>query len=394
MRQEFLSFSPPDLTDKEVAEVLDTLTSDWITTGPKTRRFEDAFSDFVGAPAAAAVNSCTAATMVALAAMGIGEGDAVLTTTLTFVSTVHVIEHVGATPILVDISPETLNIDPAQLDLAVERARARGLRPRAIIPVHFGGLPCDMPAIVDVARRHGLAIVEDAAHALPARIGDRYVGAILDDIDHAVAFSFYATKNLTTGEGGMLTGSPALIDEARLWILHGMSRDAWQRYGRGGSHLYDVVRPGFKCNMTDIAAAIGLQQLGRLEALHRQRLALASIYDQMLAELPVILPPCVDGTVHARHLYPIRLKLDALTISRDEVIAELAAANIGTSVHFIPVHMLHYYRTRYSLCPEDFPVAQRAFESLISLPLNTRMGEADVVDVVRSLHEILHRFSA
>jgi dTDP-4-amino-4,6-dideoxygalactose transaminase len=393
MRASFLSFSPPDLGADELDEVIDTLRSDWITTGPKTKRFEDEFAAYVGAPAGAAVNSCTAATMVALAALGIGPGDAVFTTTLTFVSTVHVIEHVGATPILVDIDPATLNLNPKCLEDAMAEAAAKGLTSKAIIPVHYAGLPCDMRAIMEFARAHKLAVVEDAAHSLPAQYDGRMIGAIDADVPHAVAFSFYATKNLTTGEGGMLTGSADLIDEARLWILHGMSRDAWKRYGKGGSWFYEVIRPGFKCNMTDMAAAIGLVQLGRLNGLHQKRVNISAYYDEALAGLPLIVAPNEASSVHARHLYPIRLHLDALTIDRSRFIDELTERNIGSSVHFIPVHNHPYYRDRYGYEIDQFPEAQRAFNALVSLPLNTRMTEEDAADVVEAVRDIVTKFS-
>jgi dTDP-4-amino-4,6-dideoxygalactose transaminase len=393
-RTEFLSFSPPDIGADEINEVLDTLRSSWITTGPKTKQFELEFASAVGAPAAAAVNSCTAATMVALAALGIGPGDAVLTTTLTFVSTVHVIEHVGAVPILLDIDPTTLNINPALIDDGVKLAESKNLRPRAIIPVHFAGLPCDMPAIFAAARRHGLAVVEDAAHALPAAVGDRPVGSIVSDVPHAVAFSFYATKNLTTGEGGMLTGSEDLIEEARLWTLHGMSRDAWQRYGPGSSWYYEVVRPGFKCNMTDIAAAMGLHQLRRLKANHARRSELAARYDKELAALPFVLPPRVDGFTHANHLYPVRLPADAVGLDRQQFIAEMTDRKIGTSVHFIPVHYHPYYRDRYGYKIGDFPAAESAFDCLVSIPLSTRLTDSDADDVLEAIWDIADTFSA
>jgi dTDP-4-amino-4,6-dideoxygalactose transaminase len=388
-RTEFLSFSPPDIGADEIDEVLDTLRSGWITTGPKTKQFEGEFAAFVDAPAAAAVNSCTAATMVALAALGIGPGDAVLTTTLTFVSTVHVIEHVGAVPILLDIDPATLNLDPALIDDAVRLAESKNLRPRAIIPVHFAGLPCDMPAIFAAARKHGLAVIEDAAHALPAAIGDRKIGSIVSDVPHAVAFSFYATKNLTTGEGGMLTGSEELIEEARLWTLHGMSRDAWQRYGPGSSWYYEVVRPGFKCNMTDIAAAMGIQQLRRLKASHARRAELTARYDEALAGLPIVLPPREVGSTHAHHLYPIQLRADLLSIDRQQFIAEMTERKIGTSVHFIPVHLHPYYRDKYSYRMGEFPAAESAFANLVSLPLSTRLTDDDTDDAIDAVRCIV-----
>ena len=394
MRAEFLSFSPPTLFDEELSEVLDTLRSDWITTGPKTKRFEDEFATYVHSPSALAVSSCTDALQVGLAALGVGPGHAVFTTTMTFCSTVHVIEHIGATPVLVDIEASTLNLSPDRLEEAIDRTLREGhLVPKAVIPVHYGGHPCDMSSIDALAARHGLAIVEDAAHALPAWVGDRMIGdpTAPDGVSRAVAFSFYATKNLTTAEGGMLTGSPDFIDEARLWSLHGMSRDSWKRYGQGGSWFYEVVRPGFKCNMTDIQASLGLHQLERLAELQERRHAIVEIYRDGLADLHSLqLPTELEGYRSAWHLYPIRLHLDQLRIDRGAFIDELSRHNIGTSVHFIPVHTHPYYRDRYGYEPTDFPVAWGEFQRLISLPLNPRMKPDDARDVVDAVCEIAH----
>ncbi|MEP7045386.1 MAG: DegT/DnrJ/EryC1/StrS aminotransferase family protein [Ilumatobacteraceae bacterium] len=392
MRADFLPFSPPTLFDEELTEVLDTLRSDWITTGPKTKRFEDDFASYVNSPSALAVSSCTDALQVALAALGVGAGDAVFTTTLTFCSTVHVIEHLGATPVLVDIDAMTLNLSPDRLADAIERTKSEGrLVPKAVIPVHYGGHPCDMNSIDALAAQHGLAIVEDAAHALPASVGDRMIGdpTAPDGVTRAVAFSFYATKNLTTAEGGMLTGTQDFIDEARLWSLHGMSRDAWKRYGQGGSWFYEVVRPGFKCNMTDIQASLGLHQLERLAELQQRRRAVLEVYQEGFADLDSVeLPTELPGYRSAWHLYPIRLGLDRLTIDRSAFIDELGRHNIGTSVHFIPVHTHPYYRDRYGYEPTDFPVAWGEFQRLISLPLNPRMTPDDAHDVVEAVREI------
>lgn len=392
VRSEFLPFSPPTLFDEDLAEVLDTLRSDWITTGPKTKLFEEHFAEYVHSPLAIAVASCTDALQVALAALGVGPGDAVFTTTMTFCSTVHVIEHLGATPVLVDIEPDTLNLSASCLADAIDRVSREGrLSPKAVIPVHYGGHPCDMDSIDAIAAQHGLAIVEDAAHAFPAAVGDRMIGdpTAPDGVTRAVAFSFYATKNLTTAEGGMLTGPPDFIAEARLWSLHGMSRDAWKRYGKGGSWFYEVVRPGFKCNMTDIQASLGLHQLTRLAELQERRQAVVEIYQEGFADLHSIeLPTELPGYRSAWHLYPIRLHLDQLKIDRSAFIDELARYNIGTSVHFIPVHTHPYYRDRYDYKPDDFPVAWNEFQRLISLPLNPRMKPDDARDVVDAVLEI------
>jgi dTDP-4-amino-4,6-dideoxygalactose transaminase len=393
MRDEFLPFSPPFLGDAEIDEVVDTLRSDWITTGPKTRRLEQAFAARVSSPGAAAVFSCTDALHVALAALGVGPGDAVFTTTMTFASTVHVIEHVGATPVLVDVEPDTLNLDPLALAKAIGETNADGrLRPRAVMPVHYAGHPCDMAAIDEIAVDHDLAIVEDAAHALPARAGERTIGdpSAPARVVRATAFSFYATKNMTTGEGGMLTGTVDLLDEARLWSLHGMSRDAWNRYGKGGSWFYEVVRPGFKCNMTDIQAAIGIVQLGRLDGFQARRTEAVARYEELLADVPEVqLPVQRAGVSSAWHLYPVRLRLDALTIDRRGFIEELHRHNIGASVHFIPVHTHPYYRDRYGFTAEQFPTAWAEYQRLVSLPLNPRLTDDDLEDVATAVRAIV-----
>lgn len=393
MRETFLPFSPPLIGEEEIDEVVDTLRSDWITTGPKTKRFESAFADYVNSPAALAVSSCTDALLVALAALGVGPGDAVFTTTMTFCSTVHVIEHLHAHPVLVDIDPVTLNLDPQKLNTAIDEVRSQGeLLPRCVIPVHYAGQPCDMTAIDEICRANGLNIVEDAAHALPAAVGGRTIGdpSSPDGLVRATAFSFYATKNLTTAEGGMLTGPADFLDEARLWSLHGMSRDSWRRYGQGGSWYYEVIRPGFKCNMTDIQAALGLHQLDLLGGFQSRREAVVERYWSQLGGHPAIeLPTVGDGVTSAHHLFPIRLHLDRLRIGRAEVIERLATLNIGTSVHFIPVHQHPYYRDKYKLSDEQFPVASSQFERLVSLPLNPRLTDSDVDDVVSAVRQVL-----
>ncbi|HVF67602.1 MAG TPA: DegT/DnrJ/EryC1/StrS aminotransferase family protein, partial [Pyrinomonadaceae bacterium] len=293
MRDTFLPFSPPLIGEEEIEEVVDTLRSDWITTGPKVRRFEEEFAAYVGAPAALGLNSCTAALHTALAALGVTTGDAVITTPMTFVSSVHVIEHVGARPLLADVEADTLNVDPRRVADVIESARRDGLKVRALLPVHLYGHPCDMNPLMDLAREYRLAVVEDAAHALPASHEGRKVGSFagLYDVPVMTCFSFYATKNLTTGEGGMLTGPPDLIDEARMWSLHGMSRDAWNRYGAKGSWFYEVVRPGFKYNLTDIAAAIGLAQLRKLEGFQARRAEIARRYTEAFSRAEELTVP-------------------------------------------------------------------------------------------------------
>ena len=392
MRSEFLAFSPPCIGEDEIAEVVSTLRSGWITTGPRVRRFEESFAERLGADGALAVSSCTDAMQVALASLGVGPGDAVFTTTMTFSATAHVVEHLGAVPVLVDVDSDTLNIDCNALEAAIEATIADGaLTPRAMIPVHFAGHPVDMAGVLSIAERFGLAVVEDAAHALPASWNNTLVGDVGDgSVERAVAFSFYATKNLTTGEGGMLTATPALLEEARLWSLHGMSRDAWNRYGKGGSWRYDVVRPGFKCNMTDIAAALGLVQLSRLDDFQKRRQSVVERYNDAFFGLDLLQTPIVrPGVEPAWHLYVLRLELDRLSIDRTRFIEELAARNIGSSVHFIPLHEMSFYRDKYSLSPAQFPVASAEFERIVSLPLHPGLTDSDVDDVIEAVLDVV-----
>lgn len=391
MRNAPLPFSPPQIDGDEIEAVVEALRSGWLTTGPRTQQFADQFRAFVEAPAALPINSCTAALHVALAAWGVGPGDAVFTSPMTFTSTVHVIEHLGATPVLVDVEADTLNIDPVLLEKAVARAFERGDRPKVLLPVHYAGHPADLDPILDTAAAHGLKVLEDAAHSLPARYRGRPIGDVEHpSVERAVAFSFYATKNLTTAEGGMLVGRQDLVDEAKLWSLHGMGRDAWKRYGAGGSWFYEVTRPGFKYNMTDLQAAIGMVQLGKLARFDGQRQSIANRYTDALSELPELLPPTRRAEVeHAWHLYPLRLNLDRLSIGRDRFIDELTARNIGTSVHFIPIHHHRYYAEKYGFDPELFPVATGAFRCEVSLPIYPSLTDADVGDVIEAVRDVV-----
>lgn len=382
MRREFLSFSPPAIGQEEIDEVVDTLRSDWITTGPKTRRFEQEFAEYIGAPAALALFSATDAMQVGLAALGVGPGDEVITTAMTFCSTVHVIEHVGARPVLVDVDEDTLCIEPAKVEAAV------GPKTKGILPVHLYGHPCEMDTVIAIASRHGLFVLEDAAHALPARYRGRMVGTI----GTATAFSFYATKNITTAEGGMLTGARDLIDRASIWSLHGMSRDSHKRYAAEGSWYYEVVLPGFKCNMTDLQASLGLQQLKKLPRFQKRRRKVVERYNEAFSELPELQVPGEQaGVESAWHLYALRLNLECLKIDRNQFIEEMKARNIGTSVHFIPVHLHPYYRDKYAFRPDDFPVAYRNYLRLVSLPLYPRLSDGDVDDVIAAVTDIVQR---
>lgn len=382
MRSTFLPFSPPLIGEEEIAEVIDTLQSDWITTGPKVKSFEKEFSAFIGSPSALATSSATGAMLVGLAALGVGEGDEVITTPMTFCSTAHVIEHLGAKPVFVDVVRDTMTLDPGKIEEAISP------KTKAILPVHLHGHPCDMDPILELAGAHNLSVLEDAAHAFPATYKGRNIGTLGD----LTAFSFYATKNLTTGEGGMLAGSAELIDEARIWSLHGMSRDAWNRYGETGSWYYEVIRPGFKCNMTDMQAAIGLQQLKKIPGFQERRRAIVERYNEAFADLEEIeLPVEKSEASSAWHLYAIRLNLDCLKIDRSRFIEELKDRNIGTSVHFIPLHIQPYYQDKYDYAPEDYPVAYAEYQRMISLPLNLRLSDEDLDDVIAAVLDVIEK---
>jgi dTDP-4-amino-4,6-dideoxygalactose transaminase len=380
----FLPFALPEIGDEEIAEVIDTLKSGWVTTGPKARRFEQDFAAFLGAPGieAIAVNSATAGLHLALEALGIGPGDEVITTTHTFTATAEVVRYLGADVRLVDIDPATMNIDPAAIEAAITS------RTKAIIPVHYAGMAVDMDAVLAIAHRHGLKVVEDAAHALPTTHGGRLVGTLDSDV---TVFSFYANKTITTGEGGMaVTRDPALAARMKVMRLHGINRDAFDRFtAKVPSWYYEIVAPGFKYNLTDIAAAMGIHQLRRAQGFQQQRAQLAALYDELLVDLPLILPPRPPaGEVHSWHLYVLRLTDDA-PIGRDALIEALYAAGIGCSVHYIPLHQHPYWRERYDLQAADFPHSQRAYERMLSVPLYTRMTEDDVRRVVAALRQAL-----
>lgn len=391
MKDEFLPFHRPELGEPEIDAVVACLRSGWLTTGPRCREFELRFASYVGAEHAVAVNSCTAGLHLALEALGVGPGDGVLVPAMTFTATAEVVQYLGATPVLVDIDPITLNLD---VEDAERRLLAYPGQVRAIIPVHFAGLPCDMQAISTLALRYGLSVVEDAAHALPAEYLGRRIGTLGD----AAAFSFYATKNITTGEGGMITTNNAsLAARMRCMSLHGISRDAWKRYTAEGSWYYEVVAAGFKYNMTDIAAALGLAQLERCDGMRTRRAQIAAEYSRRFAPLDCLTLPATGGprTGHAWHLYPLRLRLERLDIDRAEFIEQLRALGIGTSVHFIPLHLHPHYRDRFGYQPADLPMATAIYPQLVSLPLYSALTDAEVERVIDAVLHLckIHRVS-
>jgi len=376
-RATFLPFSKPDIDQREINSVSSVIASGWLTTGPKTREFEAAFAAHVGAKHAVAVNSATAAMHLALEAAGIESGDEVITTTMTFASTAEVVRYFNARPVFVDITADTFNINVNQIEEAITE------KTKAIIPVHVGGQAADLDAIQHIADQHGLTVIEDAAHALPTHYKDRMIGSISD----FTAFSFYATKTLATGEGGMLTtDNDEWADRCRVMSLHGISKDAWKRYTSEGSWYYEIVAPGFKYNMTDVAAAMGLVQLSKLEKMNDRRVEIAKQYDASFGEHPALETPFVSTySTHPYHLYILRLNLDTLQIDRNTFIEHLRRANIGVSVHWLPLHMHPYYHKTYGYSPDDYSVAYAEYQRIISLPIYSAMSNKDVEDVITAV---------
>jgi dTDP-4-amino-4,6-dideoxygalactose transaminase len=377
----FIPFALPDIGEEEIAAVVRCMRTGWVTTGPISKQFEVAFGEYLGnGGETIAVNSATAGLHLALEALGIGPGDEVIVPSLTFTATAEVVRYLGAQPIFVDIDPDTLNISAAAIEEAI------GPQTRAIIPVHYAGLACDMDAILNLAKRHRLRVIEDAAHAFPTRYHERLIGTLESDV---VVFSFYANKTMTTGEGGMVvTRDPLVAQRIRLMRIHGISSDAFDRYvSKKPAWYYEVVAAGFKYNLTDIAASIGIEQLRKIDRFLARRELLASRYDRAFADLPLILPPRPQlGSNHAWHLYVVRLT-SAAKCGRDDLIGKLSERGIGTSVHFIPLHRQPYWRDRYALLNDQFPATEQAYQSMLSLPLYTRMTNADqqrVIDEVRA----------
>ncbi len=373
-------FAPPVVGQAEIDEVVATLQSGWLSTGPRVKQFEQAFAAYVGAPHAVALNSCTAALHLALLAMEVGAGDEVVTTPMTFCATANVVVHTGATPRFADIDPVTWNLSPEAA------AAAMTSRTRAVVPVHFGGRPADVTAFRALADRHGVALIEDAAHAVEAVSAGRKIGVTAD----FTCFSFYATKNLTTGEGGMLTtASDQAAAFARTASQHGISRDGWSRYKATGTPHYDVLFPGYKYNMMDLQAAIGLHQLAGLESRMTRRAAVWAIYDEGLADLPLTRPaPVPAGDVHARHLYSVLVSADS-GWTRDALMSRLAAEGIATSLHFQALHLQPYYRERYHFTRGMFPVTEQVSDQVMSLPLGGGMTDDEAWTVVGALRRAI-----
>ena len=384
MHSEFIPFHRPAIDEDEIQSVIETLKSGWLTTGPKVKRFEEDFSGYLGCKHAVAVNSGTAALHLALDAIGIKEGDDVIVPAMTFAATAEVVLYFKANPVLVDCEPDTLNLDAKQIESAITP------RTKAIIPVHFGGQPCDMTPILELARRYNLKVIEDAAHALPASDHGRTIGTIGD----ITCFSFYATKTITTGEGGMVTTENSeWAERMRMMSLHGISHDAWKRYTKEGSWYYDILYPGFKYNLTDIAAAIGIEQLKKCDEFWEARQRIAMNYAKAFADLKEIqVPMCRNDVQHAWHLFVIQLNLERLKINRNQFIEALREKEIGTSVHFIPLHLHPYYLDKFGYEPEDFPNASAAFDRIVSLPIYPGMTEGNVRDVIVAVRKLIQEY--
>lgn len=391
-RSTFLHFALPDLDNTELAEIKEALDAGWITTGPKVRQFEADFAAFVGARYAVAVNSATAAMHLALEAIGLQADDEVITTPYTFAATAEVVRYFGAKPVFVDINATDFNINCRLIEQAITP------RTRAIIPVHIGGLAADLDAVYAVARQHSLAVIEDAAHSFPTLYNGRLIGApspeqVKGEVRSAICFSFYATKTITTGEGGMIcTDDEALAERCRVMSLHGISKDAWKRYTAEGSWYYEIVAPGFKYNMSDIAAGMGLAQLRKANRMCQRRAEIAGRYNQAFGNLPQLqLPVCACDGQHAWHLYMLRLNLSMLHITRAQFIEELKQRHLGSSVHFIPLHLHPYYRETYGYHPEDFPVSYCEYQREVSLPIYSKMSDQDVADVIEAVVDVVEQ---
>jgi perosamine synthetase len=388
-------FHRPDIGEEEIAEVVATLRSGWLTTGPKAKQFEGEFAAYVGAKHAVALNSATAALHLALESIGLRPGEAVLVPAMTFAATAEVVRYFNAKPLLIDCREEDLNIDCLHARIVAAAAKAHGEKLRAIIPVHYSGRVADMGGIRELAEEFGLTVIEDAAHCCPAfyRKNADQPWKCVGSESNVACYSFYANKCITTGEGGMAcTNEDALAERMRIMSLHGISKDAWKRFTSEGSWYYEIIAPGFKYNLTDIAAAIGIHQLRKADHFRKERERVATSYRQHLASVDEIILPAEDpNRIHSWHLFVIRFRLDRLIIDRARVISLLKEAGIGTSVHWMPLHMHPYYRNTYGYCPKDLPVSARLYSEIISLPIYPSMSEDDVGIVCDALTNIIAR---
>lgn len=386
MSKQFLPFALPDLGQEEIDEVVDTLKSGWITTGPKTLKFEEQFKKYIGSQHALSLSSATAGLHLALEAIGVERGDKVITTAYTFTSSAEVIRYFDADPIFCDIDPETFNICPKKIEEILSALSEAELKKvKAIIPVHIAGLACDMTAIMDLAKKYNLKVIEDAAHSLPTT----HKGKLVGNFGDITVFSFYATKTLATGEGGMATtDNEDYLKRMKVMRIHGFNRDSWNRYQSDkGSWYYEVVAPGYKYNLTDIQSSLGIHQLKKIERFYQRRNAIAKAYDEAFSDIKeVALPPrAVGEDKHAYHLYMMRVPASI----RDQFINKMKERGIGTSVHFIPLHLQPYWRDKYQLKPDDFPLAKAVFESEVSMPIYTKMTDEQVDRVIKETKETL-----
>lgn len=384
MKSDFIPFHKPYITEDEINEVVDTLHSGWWTTGPKAKTFENKFNSYIGSKFSVAANSWTAAAHLALEAIGLGKGDEVIIPAMTFTATAEIICYFDAVPVIVDVQPDTFNIDPVKIEAAITS------KTRAIIPVHYGGQPCDMDEIIEIAKRHNLLIIEDAAHAIPASYKGKKIGTVSD----VTCFSFYATKTLATGEGGMLcTDNEEIAKRSSIMRLHGINSDAWKRYTAEGSWFYEVVAPGYKYNFTDIQAALGLAQLKKVDFLWNCRKDISEVYNKAFVSNEYVKNYLIkNDRTSSYHLYPILIDLEKLTINRTQFIEELKTRGIGSSVHFIPLYMHPYYRETYKLRARDFPVSENIYPRLITLPIWPGMDNEDTSRVIEAVFSIIYKF--
>ncbi|RJQ34470.1 DegT/DnrJ/EryC1/StrS aminotransferase family protein [Candidatus Parcubacteria bacterium] len=377
----YLTFGAPDIGKEEIGAVTSVLRSSWLGTGPKTHDFEHLVGKYTGAQAACALNSATAALHLSLVGLGIGAGDEVITTPLTFCASANAIIHAGATPVFVDVERDSMNIDPTKIEKAITK------KTKAILPVHMAGRPCNMEAIKKLARKHKLFVIEDAAHALGASYKGKKIGSLSD----ATCFSFYVTKNIITGEGGMITtNDKQFADRVRILSLHGMSKDAWKRYSASGYSHYEVVVPGFKYNLTDLASAIGIEQMKKISRFNARRKKIWDIYSKAFKDLPVVLPAPIPADIeHARHLYTLLIDEKTTGLSRDAFMQALHERGVGSGVHFRPVHLHAYYREHFGYKEGDFPHAEYIGERTVSIPFSSALTDREVSRVIKAVREVI-----